>query len=169
MLMLRDLLKEASNLFELATLIGTEKNILIANFEIFYTRPIILFKNAIHIFDRELQIEEGLRETRFKDGDRLVDFRFSDSKQQPGIQVADVIAGLIGKYQCFVEEHSLADLLTMKEKWSDKQLSNFYMLRNLIDRAHDTSKALIFRSTTEDCQWRNDTFMHGLPAIHHKL
>ncbi|SDG06653.1 MULTISPECIES: DUF3800 domain-containing protein [unclassified Duganella] len=169
MLVLRDMMKEASTLSELAALTGNEKNVLIADFEIFYTRPVMLFQNSVHIFDHELQIEKGLAGTRFKKDDGFVDFSFSDSRQQSGIQVADVVTGLIGKYQSFVEEHSLPELLERKANWSAEQMANFQMLRELIDRAHAESNALIFRSTTEDSQWRNDTFMHDLPAAHRKL
>lgn len=169
LLMLRDLIKEASGLSEISLLVGNEKNMLIEGFDAFYTRPVTLFKNAVHIFDRELEVEKKLNRIKFMDGSRPVDFSFADSKQQPGIQLADVVTGLIGKYQCFVEEHPLAELQHRKSIWNDEQLANFGKLRELIDRSDKMSNAFIFRSTTDDAEWRNNTFMHDIPAAHSKL
>ena len=169
LLMLRDLIKEAADLSEITLLVGNEKNMLIEGFDAFYTRPAMLFKNAVHRFDRELEVEKKLNRIKFMDGSRPVDISFSDSKQQPGIQLADVVTGLIGKYQCFVEDHELAELQRRKSSWSEEQLANFGMLRELIDRSHEMSNAFIFRSTTDDAEWRNDTFMHDLPVAHSKL
>lgn len=167
--MLRDLMKEASSLEETELLIGKKKGVLIEDLSDFYIRSIKLFKNAVHIFDRELEIEKSLVGTRFVDGDRVVDFSFSDSKQQPGIQLADLVTGLIGKHQCFVEDHLLAELQKRKALWTPVQLENFHRLRDLIDRSDEVSNAFIFRSTYDDAEWRNNTFMHDMPAAHHLL
>lgn len=167
--MLRDFVKEASSLPKVELLSGNKKDMLIESFSDFYVRSVKLFKNAVHIFDRELEIEKILNGTRFVDGTRVVDFSFSDSKEQPGIQLADLVTGLIGKYQCFVEDHLLPELLKRKGLWNKGQLANFHMLRDLIDRSDGVSNAFIFRSTSDDAEWRNNTFMHDLPAVHGQL
>ncbi|MFM0307731.1 DUF3800 domain-containing protein [Paraburkholderia sp. RL17-383-BIF-A] len=168
-LMLKGLIEKSATLPEITSLVDNEENVLIDGFHTFYTRPIMLFKNAVHIFDREIQIEKSLSDTTFKDGDRDVSFRFADSKSEPGIQIADVITGFLGKYQSFVEDHSLPELMRRKSAWSEMQAENFGLLRQLIDLSDDASNAFIYRSTAMDSEWKNDSFMHGRPPMRHLL
>lgn len=168
-LMLKELIKKSASLPELASLVDNEEDILIESFKGFYSRPIMLFKNAVHIFDREIQIEKSLNGAKFKDEARHINFSFSDSKSEPGIQIADVVTGLIGKYQSFVEEHSLSKLMTQKNSWDENQIANFNLLRQLIDLSNDVSNAFIYRSTAMDSGWKNDTFMHDLRPMTHLL
>lgn len=166
-LMLKALIEKSASLPELASLVDNEENILIESFQGFYTRPIMLFKNAIHVFDQEIQIEKSLSSTKFFDGARQVNFSFSDSKNEPGIQIADVVTGFLGKYQNFVEENTLPELVKRKSSWSETQIINFNLLRQLIDLSDDVSNAFIHRTTAMDSAWKNDTFMHNLPPMHH--
>jgi hypothetical protein len=166
-LMLKGLIKKSASLPELVSLVDNEEDILIESFQGFYTRPIMLFKNAVHIFDREIQIEKSLSGAKFKDGTRHVNFSFSDSKNEPGIQIADVMTGFLGKYQSFVEENSLPELMKRKCSWNENQITNFNLLRQLIDLSDDVSNAFIYRSTAMDIEWKNDTFMHDLRPMHH--
>lgn len=158
-LMLKTLIEESAPLPELAFLVDNEEDMLIGSFQGFYTRPIMLFKNAVHIFDREIQIEKSLNDAKFKDCARHVNFSFSDSKREPGIQIADVVTGLLGKYQSFVEENSLPELMKRKCSWNKCQIENFNLLRQLIDISDDVSNAFIYRSTAIDSEWKNDMFM----------
>lgn len=164
-LMLKALIEKSASLPELAFLVDNEEDILIESFQGFYTRPIMLFKNAVHIFDREIQIEKSLNDAKFKDGARHVNFSFSDSKSEPGIQIADVVTGLLGKYQCFVEEHSLPELMQRKGSWKTGQIANFDLLRQLIDISDDVSNAFIHRTTAMDSEWKNDLFMYNLGPL----
>jgi len=168
-LMLKSLMKKSAALPELACLLDNEEDMLIDGFHGFYTRPVVLFKNAVHIFDREIEVEKKLSDTTFKDGDRDVSFRFSDSKSEPGIQIADIVTGFLGKYQCFVEDHSLPELMRRRSEWNQTQAENFGLLTKLIDISDAASNAFIFRSTAMDSEWKNDTFMHGLSPKRHLL
>ena len=102
----------------LTCLTDNEEDMLISGFHDFYMRPVALFKNAVYIFDREIQVEKKLSEKTCKDGGREVSFRFADSKSEPGIQIADVVTGFLGKYQCFVEDHPLPELMRRKNAWN---------------------------------------------------
>ncbi|MEW5904181.1 MAG: DUF3800 domain-containing protein [Pseudomonadota bacterium] len=168
-LMLKALIKESASLPELAFLVDEEENMLIESFQDFYTRPIMLFKNATHVFDHELQIEKSLNGAKFKDGARHVNFSFSDSRSEPGIQIADVITGFLGKYQSFVEEYPLQELLNRKSSWSEIQIANFNWLRKLIDLSDEVSNAFIHRTTAMDSAWKDETFLHDRPAMPHLL
>ena len=167
--MLKALIEKSASLPELVFLVDKEEDMLIESFQGFYTRPIMLFKNAIHIFDQEIQIEKSLNNAKFKDGARHVNFSFSDSRSAPGIQIADVVTGFLGKYQSFVEEHPLQELLKRKNSWNEIQIANFNLLRRLIDHSDEVSNAFIHRLTAMDSAWKDETFLHGRPAMPHLL
>jgi Protein of unknown function (DUF3800) len=73
--------------------------VLIDEFSAFYVKRIYLFKNSTHV-QSEKTIENRLNAETFLDGGLpLRNYRFVDSKSEPGVQIADVVAGLLGK--CF--------------------------------------------------------------------
>lgn len=167
--MLKELVRKAECLTELPFLVDDDANVLIDSFSSFFTMPILLFKNAVHVFDREIQVEKSLNTEGFKRRAQGIDYRFSDSKADPGIQLADVTVGLLGKYQDFVEEHRLPELLARKEGWSAAQTESFNLLRGLIDYSDTVSNAFIHRITAMDSEWKNSAFMHALPPMPHLL
>lgn len=167
--MLKELVRKAQVLTELAFLVDDDADVLIGSFSSFFTMPVLLFKNATHVFDREIQVERSLNTNGFKQRAGGIDYRFSDSRAEPGIQLADVTVGLIGKYQDFVEEHPLPELLARKKAWSAAQSETFDLLRSLIDYSDDVSNAFVHRITAMDSEWKNDIFMHALPPMPHLL
>lgn len=168
-LMLKALIEKSASLPELTFLVDEDEDVLIENFQGFYTRPIMLFNNAVHIFDREIQIEKSLSSAKFKDGAHNFNFSFSDSRNTPGIQIADVVTGFLGKYQNFVEGHPLPDLLNRKNSWNEIQIANFNLLRRLVDLSDEVSNAFIHRMTAMDSSWKDETFLHDRPAMPHLL
>jgi hypothetical protein len=167
--MLKEMVHKAKGLTELPFLEEEASDVLIGSFSSFFTLPILLFENAAHVFDREIQVEKSLNADGFKQRAQGIDYRFSDSKADPGIQLADVTVGLIGKYQDFVETHRLPELLVRKKAWSVAQTETFDLLRGLIDYSDDVSNAFLHRITAMDSEWKNNAFMHGLPAMLHLL
>lgn len=167
--MLQEVFSMAHVLDELVFLVDDQPDVLIGSFSSFFTIPVLLFKNATHVFDREIQVEETLNVDGFKQRAQGIDYRFSDSKADPGIQLADVTVGLIGKYQDFVEEHRLPELLARQKAWSAAQSETFRLLRGVIDYSDAVSNAFVHRITAMDSEWKNDTFMHGLPPKRHLL
>lgn len=167
--MLQELVRKARVLTELPFLVDDDADVLIDSFSSFFTMPILLFKNATHVFDHEIQVEKSLNAEGFKQRARGIDYRFSDSMADPGIQLADVAVSLIGRYQDFVEGHRLPELLARKKAWSIAQTESFNLLRGLIDYSDEVSSGFIHRITAMDSEWKNDTFMHGLPPMAHLL
>lgn len=167
--MLKEMVRKAKGLTVLPFLEGGNPDVLIGSFSSFFTMPILLFENATHVFDREIQVEKSLNADGFKQRAQGIDYRFSDSKADPGIQLADVVVGLIGKYQDFVEEHRLPELLARKKGWSATQTETFALLRGLIDYSDDISNAFIHRITAMDSEWKNNSFMHDMPPMPHLL
>lgn len=167
--MLKEMVRKAKVLDELPYLEEDAPDVLIGSFSSFFTMPVLLFKNASHVFDREIQVEKSLNTDGFKQRAEDIDYRFSDSKADPGIQLADVTVGLIGHYQEFVERHRLPWLLARKKSWSAMQTATFNLLRGLIDYSDGLSNALIHRITAMDSEWKNDCLMHDMPPMPHLL
>ncbi|MFT4434163.1 DUF3800 domain-containing protein [Caballeronia sp. 15715] len=167
--MLKALVKKSASLPDLVFLANNDEDMLIKSFDNFYMRPILLFKNAIHVFDQEIEIEKSLSDIQFKNGAENVNFSFSDSKKEPGIQIADVVTGFLGKYQSFVEEHPLPELMNRKKSWNKIQNANFGALRQLIDMSDAASNAFIHRITAMDSGWKNDAFLHDMTPMRHLI
>lgn len=167
--MLKVLISKARILPELAFLVDGTPDVLIDNFSSFFTLPVLLFRNAAHVFDHEIRVEATLNTDGFKERARGIDYRFSDSKAEPGIQLADVTVVLLGKYQDFVEQHRLTELLARKTAWNPVQVESFRLLRDLIDYSDEVSNGFFHRITAMDSEWKNNTFMHGLPPMPHLL
>jgi hypothetical protein len=70
---------------------------LIDDFSSFYVSRIALFNNAVHILDMEEQIRDRLQAMALtRGGIPPANFTFVDSKTEPGIQLSDVVVGLLG-------------------------------------------------------------------------
>lgn len=164
--MLQKLIEKASSLQELAFLMGKE-DVLIESFRDFYIRPVALFKNSTHIFDHEAEIQKALAGLELVDAGRAVDYSFSNSSSEPGIQLSDVLVGLLGKYFTFIEENSMASLLEKKRLLNPIQSQNLGLLKQLIDISHDASNAFFHKTTAMDSEWKNDTFLHDLDPPPH--
>lgn len=63
----------------------------------------------------------------------------------------------------------MPELLKRKKAWNAAQTETFDLLMGLIDYSDDVSNAFIHRITAMDREWKNNTFMHGLPAMPHLL
>lgn len=162
--MLRELVRKAQRVSGLPFIQDGDADVLIDGFDSFFTQPILLFNKSNHVFDTETEVEKRLNNAAFRRRADGIDYRFSDSKADPGIQLADVIVGLLGKYQDFVEQHPLRELQARGAAWNEGQKKAFGLLRGLIDRSDDVSNAFIHRVTALDSERKNATFMHGEPA-----
>jgi len=105
--MLKGVIQIARGLDALPFLDSEPTNILIDGFGAFYLDRVILFKNATHVLDIEPCIATYLEALSLvSDGRPHHNYRFGDSKLEPWIQVADVVAGLLGKIFTFLNDVS---------------------------------------------------------------
>jgi len=167
--MLKQLIHKAQRLPELMFLVDEEKGMLIDSFHDFFLHSIYVFKNSLHIFDDEAEVEKIFNNFHSVDGEREISFRFADSKKEVGIQLSDVITGFLGKYFIFIEENSMSDLLRKKESLNAMQTNNLELLRGLIDVSDEVSDAFFHSVVPLDSNWKNNTFLHGLPPAPHLL
>lgn len=164
--LLKKLLRGAAKLprLELPFLHDNEQGELISDFSAHFMHVLCIFKQASHILDCETNIERILQKFEIRNGERRLDYRFSDSKSEIGIQASDVIAGLIGRHFTYILNHSLQELLQALDRFSERQHKNLGLLRRLIDASDAYSNGLLHAVQPLDTGWKNDAFLHGSPA-----
>ena len=139
---LKGILQKAVHLESLPYLEDEKPNILLDEFSMFYINNICLFKNSTHIFDIEEVIEARLTaETFVYDGRPMQNYKFVDSKNEGGIQIADVTVGLLGKFFTFVNRTGLDELHDIRSHLSPSQTQNLSRFAKLIDLSIDENKA----------------------------
>lgn len=160
--LLKQTLRRAARLqdLELAFLHENKVGELIDDFSIQFLHRVYLFKNAVHVFDEETFVEQALAGVVLRDGARRLDYRFADSKDEPGIQLSDVVAGLLGRHFNYVQEHPLQDLMQRRSRFSDVQRASLNSLRALIDRSDAFCPALFHVILPMDTQLKNAAFLH---------
>lgn len=157
-LMLMSLLRQAKTL-EILSFNGEVQGMIIAGFDKFFIQPICNFKNSRHIFDHEVEVEGAIAPYCLMDEERIVDFKFSDSKAEVGIQLADIVVGLLGKYFMFIEDHSMRELFAKKSKFTTIQKKCLALLRGLIDMSDEACPAFCHRVATMDSDWKASAFL----------
>lgn len=121
---------------------GETPHVLIDEFSAFYIKRICLFKNSTHVLDSDDTIARRLEAERFVDGRRSVkNFRFASSRDVPGIQISDVIAGLLGKFFTFVGRTAHQQLDAIRSQFAGIQAENLALLGALIQRSIDENPA----------------------------
>ena len=159
---LKQTLRHAARIpdIELPFLQGNKPGELIDNFSMHFVQPVCHFKNGSHVFDRETYVEKALQNLEIVDGQRRLDYRFADSESEIGVQIADVVAGLLGRQFTYVQQHTLPELLRRKAGYSENQRCTLRLLRALIDRSDAFSDALLHSLLPLDTVFKNNTFLH---------
>jgi hypothetical protein len=143
-MMLKGMLQAGCDLPSLDFIEGFTPHLLIESFSGFYLTRIALFKYSTHILDMEDSIHDELETMRLASGGKPVrNYRFADSKSEPGIQVSDIIVGLIGKMYSYFAETKRDDVAAARAGLSGTSLKTADLLRDLIDASHDANVAFL--------------------------
>lgn len=167
--MLRQTLRHASRLpdLELPFLHDEQAGELIKDFSVHFMHPIHTFKNASHVFDNETHVERIMHKYELRDAERRLDYRFADSKDEPGIQLSDIVAGLVGRHFNYLQDHSLTELVQRRDQFDETQHTNLSLLRRLIDRSDDFSSALFHAVMPLDIGFKNNAYLHDAEVPPH--
>lgn len=165
--LLKSMLKEATKLEELVFLVNNESHVLIDGLHNFYVRPVCLFRKSEHIFDEEMTVQRQLGDVDFRNGTKRVLFSFVDSKQSFGVQLSDVVCGLLGKHFNFIEESSMQKLREVTKGLDETQRANLNLLGKLIDASDRVSNGMIYRTVPDDSDFKHQAFTFGSSAPRH--
>jgi hypothetical protein len=117
---------------------------LIDDFSSFYVNRIALFNHSVHILDMEEQIREKLEAMSLsRNGVPVTNFSFVDSKAEPGIQISDIVVGLLGKLHSYFTQTQLQDVASLRANLSGTSLVNAELLRDCIAQSHDANTAFL--------------------------
>ena len=159
-MMLKGVLQIAEKLDALPYLEDETPNVLIDGFGPFFVGRICLFKNSVHILDVEKVIEDYIGEQTFFDGDRKLNIhRFAASHDEPGIQISDVIAGLLGKFFSMIQHSSFEELAEMRRALNAQQERNLALLKQLLDRSLEENPAFAHYILSFEDQHRAASFL----------
>ncbi|WP_420213452.1 DUF3800 domain-containing protein (plasmid) [Burkholderia aenigmatica] len=161
---LRQTLRHAARMpaLELPFLHDNDPGELISDFSTQFMHSITVFKNGAHVFDRETFVEKVFARFEPHDGERRLNYRFSDSKAEVGIQLSDVVAGLVGRHFSYLKDHSLTELLRRRADFTEIQRANLARLRALIDRSDDFSDGLFHVVIPLDTAFKNNAFLYEI-------
>lgn len=146
---------------DLPFLVDEEDKILIKDFSPFYLKSQYLFKNSFHVFDTELAVEASLENIQLTErGIPLQNRIFVDSKNEVGVQVSDVVSGLLGKYFTEVRSSDVAALRSRERGLSQIGKTNLAMLRAQMAKSLGQSNAFFHAVATEDERNKHAFFMY---------
>ncbi|BDU50398.1 hypothetical protein [Haliovirga abyssi] len=106
----------------------------------FYISPLKLFKNSIHIFDEEKEIEKLISNLKFIDDEKeLLHYVFKKSEEDKMIQLSDVIAGLLGKYFDYIKGGSFIEIEKDIKKLKEHEIEyeNLILLHKILKKSED--------------------------------
>ena len=140
--MVRGLLDMARDIDSLPFLEDDVPDQLVERFGDFYLSRLALFTSSRHVFDAEASVEAFLRTAELAQNRRpLNHFRFADSKDEPGIQLSDIVIGVVGKMFDFVAGHSAREIAAVLHEMTSQQRTTLEGLASLIDRSIDQCPA----------------------------
>lgn len=143
-MMLKGMLQAGCNLPNLDFIEGFTPHLLIESFTVFYLTRIALFKHSTHILDMEDSVHVELKAMQLVSGGKPVrNYRFADSKSEPGIQVSDIMVGLIGKMYSYFTETMREEVAAARAVLAGTSLKNAELLRDLIDTSHEVNVAFL--------------------------
>lgn len=122
-----------------------EDNLILDGFTKFYQCRAQMFADSAHIFDVEKIIEADLQKVaKYVPDVASLNYKFADSKQDPLVQVSDVIAGFLQRYFDYLNTNRYEDIVETRKNLKDKQQVNMELLRLLINKSHEENPLLLF-------------------------
>jgi hypothetical protein len=142
--LLKRILIRGVMLDSLAFLKGNTPKLLIDSFATFYAVRIAMFGRSTHILDAEDAIQEAIAAMQLqKDGSPATHFRFAHSHMEPGIQISDIVVGLLAKMHTFLTRTSLEEVLLFRRGTSGTSLENLKLLRDCIAKSDAENPAFL--------------------------
>lgn len=141
---LKQVLRSGRELGELSFIEDNKPHELIDDFSTFYLSRLSLFKYSTHILDMEDSIRDYFLTTPLvSNGRPVTHYRFADSRSEVGIQISDIMVGVLGKMHSYLSETSAPDVVAARAQLTGVSLTNANLLRDLIDASHERNIAFL--------------------------
>ncbi|MFN4042031.1 MAG: DUF3800 domain-containing protein [Brevundimonas sp.] len=159
--MLLDVLSWGRGIAELPFLTGETSGVLIDSFADFYRHRFYLLPEARHVLDTETEIIarlEAIPLSRY--GRPFQNFRFVErSHDEPAIQVADIVTGLLGKVFTWLRDTSPAEVSKVRASLTSPARENHAALMDLMSRSIAACPAFSHAVTSGLDQAKTDLFL----------
>lgn len=143
-IMLKGILEAGRSLVPLDFSTGAAPNILVENFSAFYLNRLAVFKHSTHVLDVEPDIQARLLKSPLTaDGIPVTHYRFADSRSKIGIQLSDVIVGLLGKMYTYFTRTTKDEVMDARNALCGPALENALLLRNLVSISDAANAAFL--------------------------
>jgi hypothetical protein len=125
---------------ELPFLQDERAGVLVDHFAPFFLGRLYLFKNAIHILDKEDRVAAHLDAMTLTAGGQALDlYRFVDSKTEAGVQISDAVTGLLGKAFTWLNRMTDEEADDAKAALAPHQSRCIALLVHLLERSEAQS------------------------------
>ncbi len=163
------MIRKAANLPELPFIMDNKDDVLIGSFKGLFLRPLYIYPTSFHTFDNETEVQEALGNTQVEYKGRFVKYSFVESRDFIEIQLSDGICGLLGRHFNFLEEHSVEELINIRQNLEPVQSQTLSLLSKLIVNSDTQSNGFMHRISPMDSDYKNDYFLHNLPLPDHLI
>lgn len=161
--LLRQVLWAGLELDDLTFIEGDMPHRLIEDFSMFYLTRIAVFNRATHILDIEESIRDRLAALHImRAGQPATHFHFVDSKTEPGIQLSDVVVGLLGKMHTYFTNTPRDKVAKDRDSLAGISIENAALLRDCISRSHDQNIAFLNHVASQYDLQKIDVFLRFL-------
>lgn len=159
--MLHDVLGLGQGLGDLPFLTGETSGVLIDSFADFYRHRFYLLPEARHVLDTETEIIARLEAIPLsRHGQPFQNFRFVErSHDEPAIQVADIITGLLGKVFTWLRDTDPAEVSRVRATLTSPSRENHGALMDLMSRSIAACPAFSHAVTSGLDQAKADLFL----------
>lgn len=140
--MLKGVLRMGARMERLAYLEDETPDVLIESFGPFFVNRIATFAEATHILDREIVVERYIAGQDFRiHGKPLSNFRFADSSSEGGIQISDLLSGILGKFFTYANRTTFEAISADLARLPAKSRRNLVKFARHMDRSSDACSA----------------------------
>lgn len=141
--MLKDVIRSGVRLNSLVFIQNNSPKVLIDNFSAFYKNRVRLFSNSRHVFDEEPSIaahfaSDILFQEMFKEK-----YRFSASDHEPGIQISDMVVGILGKLHTYLRESSVGKIRHDRAAMDNISIRNLELIDQILSASEQESNAFL--------------------------
>lgn len=124
--------------------LGTEENVLIDGFSVFYQHRTMSFLHSEHIFDEEDEVEGDIKLIVTDETHGKIQCRFVKSILTPLTQVSDVVAGLYARYFDYIEKSTHDDLVVLAARLNPRQQKTLALMKALIEKTDRECPRMLF-------------------------
>ena len=119
-----------------------ERGVLVDNYNHFYRDRIMTFPLSSHFIDNEENVKASFAQvgSSFK-GTKLSNYKFVNSHESDGVQLSDVVIGLMAKILDFCNAHSHSELISLRRNASSIEREILDLAGDLITRSNNESRA----------------------------